>query len=196
MRVGDKSWTLVVYGTIGAVIWVNINIEEIIKHDYCHWGSYQVDSCMLKALALVFGVYLITILEWSTMTNLLILLLPWQTVYWRLWEWTVTLGALIVLMVMIKDLCLWLHWDYQESNHQSLLRKGCWMWQEIDNHQDGGGAGYDIEPFIIWNWSDISNRKGGQSKRVCSERERDTQREDLKDGARNGSFLVQGTYLQ
>ncbi len=71
------------------------------------------------------------------------------------------------------------------------------MWQEIENHQDGGGAGYAIETFfIIWNWSDIANRKSGQSKRVCSEKERDTQREDLKDGAKNGSFLVQGTYLQ
>ncbi len=133
----------------------------------CWWC---IHGCMLKALALVFGVYLNMILEWSIMTNLLILLLPLQTVYWRLWEWTVTLGALIVLMVMIKDLCLWLHRDYQESNHQSLLRKVCWMWQEIENHQDGGGAGCNIEPFIILNWSDIANRKGGQSKRVCSER--------------------------
>ena len=31
LGVGDKSWTLVVYGTIGAAIWVNINIEEIIN---------------------------------------------------------------------------------------------------------------------------------------------------------------------
>ena len=128
-------------------VWLNSFDSLLMVHPWLH----------AEGFGFVFGVYLNTILELSTMTNLLILLLPWQTVYWRLCEWTVTLGALIVLMVMIKDLCLWLHRDYQESNHQSLLRKGCWMWQEIENNQDGGGAGYDIEPFIIWNWSDIAN---------------------------------------
>jgi len=31
------------------------------------------------------------------------------------------------------------------------------MWQGIENNQDRGGAGYVIEPFIFWNWSDIAN---------------------------------------
>ena len=31
------------------------------------------------------------------------------------------------------------------------------MWHEIENNQDRGGAGYVIEPFIFWNWSDIAN---------------------------------------
>ncbi len=68
---------------------------------------------------LVFGVYLNTIWEWSTMTNLLILLLPWQTVYWRLWEWTVTLGALIVLMVMIKETYVY---DYIEIIKNLIIK--------------------------------------------------------------------------
>jgi len=31
LGVGDKSWTSEVYGTVGAAIRVNINIEEIIN---------------------------------------------------------------------------------------------------------------------------------------------------------------------
>ncbi len=152
-------------------LWLGVNLNIILEWSttYVQWVWLNslilcwwcIHGSMLKALALVFGVYLNTILEWSTVTNLLILLLPWQTVYWRLWEWTVTLGALIVLMIMIKDICLWLHWDYQESNHQSLLRKGCKMWQEIENHQDRGGDGYVIIlhlmliGFINWLLSEL-----------------------------------------
>ena len=31
------------------------------------------------------------------------------------------------------------------------------MWKGIEYNQDRGGAGYVIEPFIFWNWSDIAN---------------------------------------
>ena len=81
---------------------------ETINHTHTMGPVVFPDSLLMMhpLLASMFSVDLNMILEWSTLTNLLILLLSWQIVYWRLWEWTATLEVLIVLMVMNKYLLL------------------------------------------------------------------------------------------